>query len=91
MIPRLALAGLLVLAGCNSAPPVHLEPIPAPPPIMVPVPQYVPLPADATAPCQKPIARSIKTDVDLLNAAMAFKVYGDCNANKLQAIGEKQP
>jgi hypothetical protein len=91
MTPRHALAGLMLLAGCNSAPPVHLAPIPAPPPVIVKVPQLVPLPEDATTPCSKPQARPIRTDVDLLRAADAMKVWGQCNQNKLQAIKEAQP
>jgi hypothetical protein len=58
---------------------------------VVKVPQLVPLPADATTPCPEPKARPIATDVDLFNAAMAFKVWGTCNAAKLGAIQKVQP
>lgn len=87
---RLALAGLLVLAGCASAPP-HLAPIPAPPPVIVRIPTFIALPDDATLPCAKPQPRPIKTDVDLLRAAQAFAVEAACNSNKLTAIRAAQP
>lgn len=89
-MPRLALAGLLLLAGCaNSAPP--LQPIPAPAAVIVKVPTLVPLPPDATMPCPEPQRREIRTDVDLLTAADAFRVAMKCNAAKLRAIGAAQP
>jgi hypothetical protein len=55
------------------------------------VPTYVALPDDATTACAKPQPRPIKTDVDLLRAADALKVWGQCNANKLTAIRGIQP
>jgi hypothetical protein len=88
---RELLAIFLTLQACSSTPQPHLEPIPAPSPIVVEVPTYVPLPADATAPCPKPQPRAIKTDADLLKAAMAWKVTAECNGNKLGAIENKQP
>lgn len=91
MTTRLALAGLLLLAGCASAPPVKLAPIPAPPAVVVKVPVLVALPPAATDPCPRPQPRLIRTDVDLLRAAQAFAVYGDCNRNKLAAIKAAQP
>ncbi len=96
MTPRLALAGLMIAlpligGGCSSGRPPHLAAIPAPPPIMVEVPTFVPLPADATTPCPKPQPRPIRTDLDLLKAADAFKVWGMCMQNKLAAIREAQP
>jgi hypothetical protein len=80
-----------MLAACSATEPVKLEPIPVPPPILVEVPSYIPLPPDATTACEIPRARPVKTDVDLLNVAMAWKVTALCNAGKLGAIGEKQP
>lgn len=86
---RLALAALL-LAGCTATPP-HLAPIPAPAAVIVKVPSYISLPADATTPCLKPQARPIRTDVDLLKAADAWRVTAICNSNKLKAIEAAQP
>lgn len=87
---RLTIVGLLLLAGCTNAPP-QLAPIPAPSAVIVKVPSYISLPADATTPCLKPQARPIRTDVDLLKAAQAFAVWGECNSNKLKAIEAAQP
>jgi hypothetical protein len=70
---------------------VKLAAIPAPPPVIIHVPTFVALPADATTPCPKPQARPIKTDLDLLKAADAFKVWGMCAQNKLEAIRANQP
>ncbi len=89
-----ALSALLLsvaLQACSQTKPVTLSPIPAPPPVIVHVPTYVALPLDATDPCPKPQARPIRTDVDLLKAAMAWKVASECNANKLAAILGAQP
>ena len=58
---------------------------------MVKVPVPTPLPAAMTEPCAKPARRAVATDVDLLTAADAFKVWGECNAAKLRAIAEAQP
>jgi hypothetical protein len=44
-----------------------------------------------TEPCARPARRPIATDVDLLAAADAFKVWGACNAAKLEAISAAQP
>ncbi len=88
---RLALAGLLMLAGCSSAPPVSLAPIPAPATVVVKVPTYIALPDDATTPCPRPQPRPIKTDVDLYKAAAALRVAMLCNENKLAAIRGAQP
>lgn len=82
---RLALAGLLVLAGCNNTPP--LPPIALPtPPVIVKVPVIQPLPASMTSPCPEPPKRAIETDVQLLETADAFKVAMRCDAAKLRAI-----
>lgn len=96
MTPRLALAGLVLaaplLGAASCAPdPVKLAPIPAPATVVVHEPTYVALPDDATTPCPRPQARPIKTDVDLLLAADAFKTWGLCMANKLKAIRDAQP
>jgi hypothetical protein len=64
-------------------------PPPAPPPV-VKVSVLVRLPIALTEPCAKPPSRRIATDVDLLEAADAFKVWGECNANKLKAIAAAQ-
>ncbi len=82
---------LFLLAACSTDKPVSLAPIPAPPPVVVHVPTYVSLPPDATTPCPRPQARDIRTDVDLLKAAMAWRVAAECNANKLTAIQGAQP
>jgi hypothetical protein len=84
-------AALISLAGCSSAQPVKLAPIPSPAAVIVHVPTYVALPIDATEPCPKPQPRPIRTDVDLLRAAQAFAVQAQCNANKLAAIRGIQP
>lgn len=96
MTPRLALAGLMIAlplvgGGCSSDAPVKLAPIPPPAAVIVHVPTFVALPPDATDACPKPQARPIRTDVDLLRAADAMKVWGQCNANKLAAIRSAQP
>lgn len=91
MTARLALAGLLLLAGCSSAPPVTLAPIAPPAAVIVSVPTFVALPPDATDACPKPQARPIRTDVDLLRAADAWRVTAICNQNKLAAIRAAQP
>ncbi len=90
MTVRLALAGLLMLAGCADTSP-HLQPIPAPAAVVVKVPVLVAIPIDATTPCAEPQARPIHTDVDLLTAAAAWRVTSKCNASKLMAIQAAQP
>ena len=76
--------------GCSTE--ASLPPIPAPiAPVLVKVPVLVPIPAAMTEPCPKPARRAIATDVDLLTAADAFKVWGECNAAKLLAIAGAQP
>ena len=60
--------------------------------MLVKVPVVTPLPAAMTEPCPKPPRRAVATDVDLLNAADAFKVWGECNAAKRRAIaGAQEP
>lgn len=88
---RCILLCVFLLAGCSTTEPVKLAPIPPPAAVVVNVPTYVALPLDATTPCPKPQARAIRTDVDLLRAADAFKVEAACNANKLRAIEDAQP
>jgi len=69
-----------------------LPPVAPPAPTsLVKVPVVVPLPAAMILPCPKPARRPIATDVDLLTAADAFKVWGECNAAKLNAIAATQP
>lgn len=80
----------LIGGGCAHDTP-KLQPIPAPAAVVVKVPTYISLPADATMPCPKPEARPVTTDVDLLQAAMAFKVQAQCDENKLAAIRKAQP
>lgn len=90
MVTRLALAGLLLLAGCASAP--QLQPIPAPlMPTEVKVPVQVALPLSMTEPCPEPPKRAVTTDVELLELADAFRVQALCNAAKLAAIKAAQP
>lgn len=90
MTYRLALAGLLLLAGCASAP--SLQPIPAPLlPVTVNVPVLVRIPVGMTEPCPEPPRRAIRTDVELLETADAFKVTARCDAAKLKAIEAVQP
>ena len=86
----MALLCSAALMGCSTETP--LPPI-APPtlPAVVKVPVPTPLAAAMTEPCAKPVRREITTDVDLLTAADAFKVWGECNAAKLRAIAEAQP
>lgn len=88
---RLALAGLLLLAGCGDhAQP--LQPIPAPQlPVTVKVPVLVQLPAGMTDPCADPPRRTVTTDVQLLEAADAWKVAKRCSDSKLRAIQAAQP
>jgi hypothetical protein len=88
---RLALAGLLVVAGCaDHAQP--LQPIPAPlMPVTVSVPVLVPLPPSMTVPCDEPQKRVIATDVQLLEAADSWRVTAKCDAAKLKAIQQAQP
>jgi hypothetical protein len=64
-----------------------MAPIPAPLlPQVVDVPVLVRIPIGMTEPCPEPPRRAIRTDVELLEAADAFKVAMRCNAAKLQAI-----
>lgn len=79
----------LIGGGCAHTP--KLQPIPAPAAVIVKVPTYISLPVDATMPCPKPAARPVATDVDLLQAAMAWRVTAECSANKLAAIRSAQP
>jgi hypothetical protein len=82
----------LTACSTDGALKVPLAPIAPPaPPVIVKVPVPTPLPAAMTEPCAKPSRRPIATDVDLLTAADAFKVWGACNAAKLQAISAAQP
>jgi hypothetical protein len=77
----------LVLTACGSDP-VKLADVPKPlPPTVVEVPVYVSLPPERTQPCPEPQRRPVNTDVDLFNAADAWKVTARCNAAKLRAIG----
>lgn len=87
----LALLCSAALPACSTTEPVKLAPIPAPPAVVVKVPTFVPLPSDATEPCARPQPRLIRTDVDLLRAADAWRVTAICNANKLAAIKAAQP
>jgi hypothetical protein len=83
----------MLLAGCNSTPPVHLAPIPAPPPVIVKVPTLVALPADLTEPCPEPTmpVKGVKTDVDLYIAAAEWRKAAKCANGRLTAIKEAQP
>jgi hypothetical protein len=64
-----------------------MAPIPAPLlPQVVDVPVLVRIPIGMTEPCLEPPRRAIRTDVELLEAADAFKVAMRCNAAKLKAI-----
>jgi hypothetical protein len=66
-----------------------MQQIPAPLlPQVVKVPVLVGIPIGMTAPCPEPPRRAITTDVELLEAADAFKVAMRCNAAKLKAIRE---
>jgi len=77
------------LTGCGTDP--RVAPIPAPPlPAIVEVPVLVRIPIGMTEPCPEPPRRPIRTDVELLEAADAFKVAMRCNAAKLQAIEAAQ-
>jgi hypothetical protein len=79
------------LTACSSETP-RLNAIPAPLPVHeVKVPVLVKIPIGMTTPCETPPRRPIATDVDLLEAADAFKVWGACNAAKLKAIETAQP
>lgn len=87
MSALLALWCSSALTACSSSD--RLPAIPPPPPApVVAVPVAVPLPVGMTEPCPKPAYRIIRTDVDLLAAADAFKVWGACNAAKLRAIAK---
>jgi hypothetical protein len=81
----LALSCAAALTGCGTEP--KPQPIPAPLlPQVVDVPVLVRLPIAMTTPCPEPPRRAITTDVELLEAADAFKVTMRCNAAKLKAI-----
>ena len=58
---------------------------------VVAVPVEAALPSAMPEPCPRPPYRVIRTDVDLLAAADAFKVWGACNAAKLRAIAQALP
>ena len=60
-------------------------------PQIVDVPVLVRIPIGMTAPCPEPPRRPVTTDVELLEAADAFKVAMRCNAAKLRAIAAIQP
>jgi hypothetical protein len=70
-------------AACSTDRAAALPPLPEP---VIAVPVLVRIPIDLTEPCETPPRRPLATDVDLLAAAEAFKVWGQCNANKLTAI-----
>lgn len=91
MCATLALLCLVALTACsNTTKP--LQPIPAPvPPAVVKVPVLVRLDPSITTPCPMPPKRVVKTDVDLLEVADAFKVTARCNERKLHAVEEAQP
>jgi hypothetical protein len=77
------------LTGCGTE--SRLAPIPVPLlPAMVDVPVLVRIPIGMTEPCPEPPRRAIRTDVELLEAADAFKVAMRCNAAKLKAIEAAQ-
>ena len=59
-------------------------------PQVVDIPVLVRIPIGMTEPCPEPPRRSVTTDVDLLEAADAFKVAMRCNAAKLKAIEAAQ-
>jgi hypothetical protein len=84
----LALSYCASLPACSTERPAALPPIPAP---VVEVPVLVRIPIDLTEACPEPKARRLATDVDLLAAAEAFKVWGRCNASKLSAIQALYP
>jgi len=91
MFAILALLSASALTACSTEGP-RLNAIPAPLPMHeVKVPVLVRIPIGMTTPCETPPRRPIRTDVDLLEAADAFKVWGQCNATKLKAIAEAQP
>ena len=77
------------LAACSTSGGLALPPPPPAPVVAVPV--MVRIPIGLTEPCAQPPRRTIRTDVDLLEAADAFKVWGQCNANKLKAIQSLNP
>lgn len=81
---------LVCISGCADKP--HLQPIPAPMlPQTISVPVLVAIPITMTTPCEEPRRRNIFTDVQLLEAADAWKVVARCNAAKLRAIADSQP
>jgi len=94
-MPSPKMCALLALSCCGALPACsteHLNPLPSPGPApVVEVPVLVRIPIGLTEPCAKPAARHIETDIDLLEAADAFKVWGQCNANKLRAIRNLSP
>lgn len=77
------------LTACSTSGGSALPPPPPAPVVAVPV--LVRIPIGLTEPCAPPTRRAIRTDVDLLEAADAFKVWGQCNANKLRAIRNLSP
>src|SRR5690242_382018 len=79
----------VALTGCGTDP--KHQPIPTPLlPQLVNVPVLVRIPIGMTTPCPEPQRRVITTDVELLEAADAFKVSMRCNAAKLRAIEESE-
>ena len=77
------------LTGCGTEPKGQSIPLPLMPQI-VDVPVLVKIPIGMTEPCPEPPRRPIATDVELLEAADAFKVAMRCNAAKLKAIEQAQ-
>ncbi|HVZ01912.1 MAG TPA: hypothetical protein VHA35_20575 [Dongiaceae bacterium] len=77
------------MTGCGTEPGSRTIPLPLLPQV-VDVPVLVRIPIGMTEPCPEPPRRPIATDVELLEAADAFKVAMRCNAAKLKAIEEAQ-
>ena len=88
MCVLLALWCCVALPACSTDRAAPLPAIPAP---VVEVPVLIRIPIDLTEPCAAPVSRRLSTDVDLLIAAEAFKVWGQCNAGKLAAIRRLSP
>jgi hypothetical protein len=86
-----AISALWFAAGLTACSTDRLPPVAPPPPPVVQVPVAVRIPIAMTEPCARPERRPLRTDVELLEAADAFKVWGECNAAKLRAIEAAQP